>query len=431
MYFLDLVLEEVDDLFEINSDLRISAEVWIGAFLRSSNNESMLENCDQLDSQIPVNITQVNPDNMFCLYYNRREGILVTENCSTAKMFLCEKNNEDLGECMRESATSAIKENDIFKLCNTSFYKNILNLVHCESICLMHPNCYTVIYENETKYCTQFSIKDKDLEYCFTMGRYPPSTLRHKSLFLYRNSIYPTSEPLQLSNWCPGVEAPPACSSKTVMRWPLVPMLCTQDVLLSTGARSGASCPLTFVDDHPYAPDNSPFPSVRLSAGSYIDIRLSSILSNSDYGFSAFVNPDTNNHSCILHYKSDDGLFNMKFLSGISETRATVSTGENLTVTHYSLQLGQWQKIGIGVDESQRKIRLSVDISVFDDDDNAEKVTSDAATGSLTLHTPGTLRVGGSFDGETYSGLVSCVSLIADKKLDCSSGCYQYGTWSG
>ncbi|XP_061188084.1 uncharacterized protein LOC133196170 [Saccostrea echinata] len=223
------------------------------------------------------------------------------------------------------------------------------------------------------------------------------------------------------------VEAP--CSTKTVMRWPLVPMICTQDVLLSTGGRSMTSCPLTFVDDYPYP--SSLMPSVRLSGGSYIDIRLPRILSNSDYGFSAFVNPATHNHSCILHYKSDDGLFDMKFVSTSTETRATVSKVENLTVTHNTLQLGQWQKIGMGVDISQDKIQLAVDISVFDDDDASEKSTSVSATEDLSFHTPGTLRVGGSFDGETYSGLISCVSLIEEKKLDCSTGCYDDGTWSG
>ncbi|XP_062604098.1 uncharacterized protein LOC134265891 [Saccostrea cucullata] len=150
MYFLDLVLEEVDNLLETHSGLRISAGLWIGAFLRSSNNESMLENCDHLDSQVPVNITAVSPGDMFCLYYNRFEKTLFTENCSTAKIFICETNDEDLGECMIKSSLSTLRNQTQKQFCEDDKYdEKPISLTLCEANCLKKANCYTFTYENE------------------------------------------------------------------------------------------------------------------------------------------------------------------------------------------------------------------------------------------------------------------------------------------
>lgn len=44
--------------------------------------------------------------------------------------------------------------------------------------------------------------------------------------------------------------------------------------------------------------------------------------------------------------------------------------------------------------------------------------------------TPGTLRVGGSFDGEAFGGLVSCVGFVEDKTIDCSTDCFDSSTWT-
>ncbi|XP_062598867.1 uncharacterized protein LOC134260317 isoform X2 [Saccostrea cucullata] len=199
MYFLDLVLEEVDNLLEKHSSLRISAEVWIGAFLRSSNNESMLENCNHLDSQVPVEITGVGLGDMFCLYYSRLNGTLVTGNCSTAKMFICVNNDEDPGECMINSTTSAIKNQIPFKLCFKQSYYPKKTSRECESFCMEEKSCYTFINIHN---CTLYEYTKE--QHC-SIGRHPPSKLRHKSFFLYSSSSYPTSKTNPLSSWCPEV----------------------------------------------------------------------------------------------------------------------------------------------------------------------------------------------------------------------------------
>jgi hypothetical protein len=210
------------------------------------------------------------------------------------------------------------------------------------------------------------------------------------------------------------------------MRWPLIPIICTQETKLNTDQPSIRPCSLDFDNSYPNITSSPPPPSVRLQGGSFIDLRLPSFtdLSASDYGFSAFVNPDSLqiSGSCIFHYKSDDNMFEAKYISSPTISRVVINDSTVISVTHSSLVIGKWQKVGFGVDISTSKVKHFVDNFPFDDydpgEDEEESLTAPA------IRTPGTLRVGGSFDGEAYSGLISCVGFNVDKNLDCSTNCY-------
>lgn len=215
-----------------------------------------------------------------------------------------------------------------------------------------------------------------------------------------------------------------ACSTNILQRWPLTPEVCTNQVLFNPDLRV-SYCPHMFVQDlpAPHTPRVSPF-SVNLSADSVLDLQITSTPSE-DYGFSAFVKPATNASSSILHYKSEDGSFEMKFLSTASETSAFI-IGENPCVLD-ALQVGQWQRIAMTVDVTKSKLSLLIgDANAFD----VRSISCTTGTKANSIKTPGTLRVGGSFDGETFSGLVSCVGFVGDKNIDCSTDCFDSRTWS-
>lgn len=213
------------------------------------------------------------------------------------------------------------------------------------------------------------------------------------------------------------------------MRWPLVPIICTQEIKLNADPISIMPCSLTFVDNYPNLTFPSPPPSVRLQGDAFIDLRVPNFNSLADYGFSAFVNPDSLLHSCIFNYKSDDNMFETKFISTPTESRIVINDNTSISVTHSPLVIGNWQKVGLGIDVSTGKIKMFVDRFTFDQYEPGEELSAQHT--APEIRTPGTLRVGGSFDGETYSGLVSCVGFNTDKNLDCSTNCYDAAIWSG
>lgn len=201
------------------------------------------------------------------------------------------------------------------------------------------------------------------------------------------------------------------------MKWPLIPTTCTEEVLLSTGPKSGIPCPLDFVDDYPISVSNPPF-SAHASGGSPIDIQVPSLSIAGDYGISVYVKPNLLS-GCILHYKSDDGLFEIKYHSTPTLTNASV-VGKAFAI-HSPLSVGQWQQVGIGIDFSQRKVQNFIGF--------ADKISGLQSTDMPSFNSPGKLRIGGSFDGETFDGSFSCVGLINDKNLDCSEDCYETTKW--
>lgn len=218
-----------------------------------------------------------------------------------------------------------------------------------------------------------------------------------------------------------------ACTTdKLLLRWPLTPDVCSDQVLSNPDLRV-SYCPHTFVQDlpAPHTPPVSPF-SVNLSADSVLDLRITTAPSG-DYGFSAFLRPDTNDDSCILHYKSDDGSFEMKFFSTASGTNASIIGWESCASN--ALQVGQWQRIAMATDVSHSKLNLIIEGAPFDDS-NVTTFSWRPDTTVPIFKTPGTLRVGGSFDGETFSGLVSCVGFFESQNIDCSIDCFDSSTWS-
>jgi hypothetical protein len=88
-----------------------SKGVWIEAFLRSSNNESLTRDCKSLDPQLPVDITSTGSDSMYCLYYNRTAQIFLTDSCDTKKTFICEHKSQGNIESITTGKNSIAEKN--------------------------------------------------------------------------------------------------------------------------------------------------------------------------------------------------------------------------------------------------------------------------------------------------------------------------------
>lgn len=158
-----------------------------------------------------------------------------------------------------------------------------------------------------------------------------------------------------------------ARSTKILLRWAFTPEVCTEEVLSNPDLRF-SYCPQTFVRDPPapHTPPVSPF-FVHISATSVLDLRtLITSTPSGDYGFSVFVKPATlNDYNCILHYKSDDGRFDMKFLSTDSGTNASVIGWDSCAFD--ALQVGQWQPIAVDAkhQSSQKSLRKRLLMTLF------------------------------------------------------------------
>nr|XP_022322958.1 uncharacterized protein LOC111124398 [Crassostrea virginica] len=215
-----------------------------------------------------------------------------------------------------------------------------------------------------------------------------------------------------------------ACSSSDHLRWPLSPDVCTDQVLSNPDLHL-RYCPLQFVDDVPPLPRTPSLDphSVNLSAENSLDFRIYNAPSG-DYGFSVFVKPAEETNSCILHYKSDDGSFEMKFTS--TPTESVASIPGVVSCSFKPLPQGQWRKIGMSMDDSNAKINAFVDVEPFDDyKDDVQSAASIRVLPKFAV--PGTLRVGGSFDGETYKGPVPDLSR-SDPPALAGVGCQETDT---
>ena len=76
------------------SELGETDAMWIRGFSRSSNNESMDENCHSIDPTIGINVRNTEEPGIFCLYYNKTDKKLHTGSCTSSKPFLCERKTQ-------------------------------------------------------------------------------------------------------------------------------------------------------------------------------------------------------------------------------------------------------------------------------------------------------------------------------------------------
>nr|XP_022310012.1 uncharacterized protein LOC111115536 [Crassostrea virginica] len=192
-------IDDPDKPFE-----HVTNGIWIEGFLRSSNNESMQQNCKSFDSDISIQVTKTQENvDIFCLYYNLTDGVLYTDICENPKAFLCESSTNDLEECFISSRVEILKNAQPFFIATEST-KNVLNNDQCRDECLNDPKCFA--YTVNVATCTLGRYKKENNRNLIERGI--PDILEHKAIFIYidvNKSPYPPPVPKAFDAWCPEI----------------------------------------------------------------------------------------------------------------------------------------------------------------------------------------------------------------------------------
>lgn len=65
-------------------------DVWIDGFMWSSSNQIKTQNCQPLDTQLPITLKKNAYSDFLCVYYNFTDKQLYTDDCDENRPFLCE-----------------------------------------------------------------------------------------------------------------------------------------------------------------------------------------------------------------------------------------------------------------------------------------------------------------------------------------------------
>lgn len=198
LQLIDLVLLDVETLIkelDVKTDLQ---GLWIEGFRRSSNNESMQQNCQSLDPQFNIIMTYPAEDDILCLYYNYTNKKFYADNCNAERAFLCESLTTDLENCMMNNTiTSVIKEKPN-GICELQYNSGPITEVECIAGCLEDSRCYGVHYNNG---CRQYMYNKEGQ--CYFQRH--TVFFSHKGLFIYHSTPPLVAATKPFKDWCPEI----------------------------------------------------------------------------------------------------------------------------------------------------------------------------------------------------------------------------------
>lgn len=196
---VDLVLLDVEKLIE---DLEVKTDlqgVWIEGFRRSSNNETMQQNCRSLDPTF--NIVTAAEDDILCLYYNYTDKKFYADDCSTNRTFLCESMTTDLENCMMNNGITSVVSDIPNGICILKIYdKPPLTLEKCKTGCLDESRCYAI--EHSSTSCIEYMYQNVTSKCNF--GR-RTVFINHKGLFIYNPTPPSPAAAKPFKEWCPEI----------------------------------------------------------------------------------------------------------------------------------------------------------------------------------------------------------------------------------
>lgn len=197
---VDLVLLDVEKLIEqlevkTKTDLQ---GVWIEGFRRSSNNETMQQNCRSLDPTF--NIVTAAEDDILCLYYNYTDKKFYADDCSTNRTFLCESMTTDLENCMMNNGITSVVSDIPNGICELrSKDASLITLEECKSGCLKESRCYAIEYSS---FCKEYMYKHETSRCYFGRGTV---FIDHKGLFIYHPTLPSPAAAKPFKEWCPEI----------------------------------------------------------------------------------------------------------------------------------------------------------------------------------------------------------------------------------
>lgn len=196
---------------------------------------------------------------------------------------------------------------------------------------------------------------------------------------------------------------------------------------------------LGFAAGYPITTGTDNDKSVAIPAGFFFDVDVPNVTINvnTDYGISVYVYPQTSGP--VFDYLSNDGSFQLAawIENGIFKAfRRIIKSPETYLVNEQSNQVmfNMWQKLGVSVDTSGKKLRTIVADNLAlnsDSPQNMDQTGSNIDT-DRPLVTPGKLRLGGMFNDSvprTFSGMVTCIGLVLDKDFDFLTDCVSKTRW--
>lgn len=196
---VDLVLLDVEKLIEeleVKTDLQ---GVWIEGFRRSSNNETMQQNCRSLDPTF--NIVTAAEDDILCLYYNYTDKKFYADNCSTDRAFLCESITTDLENCMMNNRITSVVSDIPNGICELRRTRDPITLEECKTGCLDDSRCYAI--ENSIETCIQYIYKHLQTTQCYFLRG--TVFITHKGLFIYHPTPPSPAAAKPFKEWCPEI----------------------------------------------------------------------------------------------------------------------------------------------------------------------------------------------------------------------------------
>lgn len=226
-----------------------------------------------------------------------------------------------------------------------------------------------------------------------------------------------------------------------ILKWPLLPNTCKYEVLLSNIYEVHPLCrSLWFAAGYPITTDTDNDKSVAIPAGFFFDVDVPDVTINDniDYGISVYVYPRTSGP--VFDYLSNDGSFQLAawIENGMFKAFRRITTSPETYLVNDQLSkqvlLNTWQKVGVSVDTSGKKLKTIVADNLALDSDNPSNAdkTGISFDADRPLVTPGKLRLGGMFNDSvprTFSGMVTCIGLVLHKDLDVLTDCVSKTRW--
>ncbi|XP_052705511.1 uncharacterized protein LOC128181239 [Crassostrea angulata] len=192
------VLKIINEL-DIKGDLQ---DVWIDGFMWSSFNKTMTQNCQSLDTELPITLKKNAYSDFLCVYYNFTDKQLYTDDCDENRPFLCESLTDDLNDCFALTEIGSLKNTQMIGICQLRSHSTIEN---CKTSCLRDSRCFGVEHNVYVSTCMEYIYRTPTSRCYFSRGA---THFSHKAIFIYHAVPYMPVAPKPFYEWCQDIFGP-------------------------------------------------------------------------------------------------------------------------------------------------------------------------------------------------------------------------------
>lgn len=206
--------ELIDDLYWYVHDIIERLEnkgdlqnVWIDGFMWSSFNKTMTQNCQPLDTELPITLKKNAYSDFLCVYYNFTDKQLYTDVCDEKRPFLCESLTDDLNDCFALTEIGSLKNTQTIGICVFVNDVPFSTIENCKTYCLRNSRCFGVEHTVPVSYayCILYMYEATTSRCYFSRGA---SHFFHKAIFIYHAVPYMPVAPKPFYEWCQDIFGP-------------------------------------------------------------------------------------------------------------------------------------------------------------------------------------------------------------------------------